>query len=60
MTNPLLETLRAESPALRDRAFEALVEGASPAALWRWCEELLDAANRTENLYERVRALLYA
>lgn len=60
MSDPLLETLRAEEPALRDRAFETLIEGASTAELWRWCQEVLDEAESTENLYQRVRALLYA
>jgi len=55
----LLETITSGEPALRDRALEELLEGATSADLAGWAAELDAFRRRSENLYERVRALFF-
>ena len=55
----LLETITSGNAGLRDRGLEALLEGATSAELVSVAGELDAFRRRSENLYERVRALFF-
>ena len=55
----LLDTLRATDAATRNRSLEELVVGMEFDALLAECAELEVFRHRSENLYERVRALFF-
>ncbi len=55
----LLETLTAQTAGLRDRSLDELCEGLSLPELLAECDELESFRRRSDNLYERVRALFF-
>ena len=55
----LIETITSPEPALRDRSVRALLEGASTAEVLATTEDLEAFRQSAENLYERVRALMF-
>src|SRR4051794_20666293 len=55
----LIETITSAEPKLRDRSARALVAGTSLAEKLQACEELEQFRQRSDNLYERVRACLF-
>ncbi|MCC6154482.1 MAG: UTP--glucose-1-phosphate uridylyltransferase, partial [Candidatus Hydrogenedentes bacterium] len=57
--NRFIETITSDKTALRERDFRELCAGLDSAALLRACDELEAFRQKSENLYERVRATLY-
>ena len=57
--SPFIETLLADDPAVFDRPVEALVSGRSLDALLADCDALEAFWPETDNLYLRVRALIF-
>src|SRR3954447_9177836 len=55
----LIETITSPDPAVRDRSVRALLEGASTAEVLAACDDLEAFRQESENLYERVRALMF-
>jgi galactokinase/mevalonate kinase-like predicted kinase len=55
----LIETITSDEPGLRDRSARALISGTSLAEKLQACEELERFRQRSDNLYERVRACLF-
>ena len=55
----LIETITSTEPRLRDRSARTLMLGVSLAEKLQACEELEAFRQRSENLYERVRACLF-
>ena len=55
----LVAIVTADDAALRDRPFDAAVDGLSLEELLRECDALERFRRETPNLYERVRALLF-
>ncbi len=55
----LVDTIRASDAAIRNRSLEALVVGMECEALLAECAELEGFRHKSENLYERVRALFF-
>ena len=58
-SNPLIETITAESADLRDRSLWHAIRGRSTADVLRICDELETFRRASENLYERVRASMF-
>ncbi|MFM8581928.1 MAG: hypothetical protein ACKOFW_10540, partial [Planctomycetaceae bacterium] len=59
MQLPLIETITATDPAVRERALDELCDGASLAELVEASRELDQFRRQAGNLYERVRALFF-
>src|SRR4051812_41304611 len=59
MTGRLSHIIGASDPATRDQSLDAFCESASLPELLRECEDLESFCRRSENLYERVRALFF-
>ena len=59
MASPFIETITSRDAALRDRSLESLCAGVSAADLLAATAELEAFRRRSENLYERVRALFF-
>src|SRR5437667_3313087 len=59
MASDLTSIITSADPAVRDRALDAFCREASPARLMAECEALDQFRRRSENLYERVRALFF-
>ena len=59
MASPLIEIITSADPALRNQSLEARCRGASVEELVAACAELDAFRRRSENLYERVRALFF-
>jgi len=57
--SPLIETLVAQDPAIRNRSLDGLCEQGSLTDLLAECEALEQFRQRSGNLYERVRALFF-
>jgi galactokinase/mevalonate kinase-like predicted kinase len=57
--NQLIETITSPEPSTRDRSVRALVARANLAEKLQACEELEAFRQRSDNLYERVRASLF-
>ena len=55
----LIETITSAEPRCRDRSARSLIRGVSLAEKLQACEELEAFRQRSENLYERVRACLF-
>ncbi len=55
----LVETLTAKHSDIRDRSLDSLCEGAKLADLLTECDALEEFRHRSDNLYERVRALFF-
>ena len=59
MTSELIHIIQSDDPQVRDRSLESVCAGLSADALLAHCAEL-DAFRRgCDNLYQRVRALLF-
>jgi hypothetical protein len=59
MTGRLRQIITASDPATRDQSLDAFGRGASLAELLHECADLESFRHRSENLYERVRALFF-
>src|SRR4051812_15186517 len=59
MTGRLRQIITASDPATRDQSLDAFGRGASLAELLHECADLEAFRHRSENLYERVRALFF-
>src|SRR5262245_61859491 len=59
MRKQLVEIITASDPAVRDRSLESVCASASLAELMAECSELERFRRRSDNLYERVRALFF-
>ena len=59
MTTRLIEIITATDPLVRNQSLEALCEKASATELIAACTELDAFRRRSNNLYERVRALFF-
>ena len=59
MSSPLIEIITSCDPALRNRSLETVCDGATVDELMTACAELEAFRCRSENLYERVRALFF-
>ncbi len=55
----LIETITSPDPLIRDRSVRALLESASTAEVLAACDDLEAFRQDSENLYERVRALMF-
>jgi hypothetical protein len=55
----LIRIITSPDPAVRDRSLDAFCRGAPLARLMAECEELDQFRRRSDNLYERVRALFF-
>src|SRR5581483_11893807 len=55
----LIRIIKAAEPSLRDQSLESVCAGLSVDELWQQCTALDDFRSRSENLYERVRALFF-
>ena len=59
MTSELLRTITTRDPLLRDRSLEEICRDASLRELLGETRILHDFSQQSENLYERVRALMF-
>ncbi len=59
MTRSLIQIIAAADATTRNQSLDAFCRGASLPELLRECEELEAFRHRSENLYERVRALFF-
>lgn len=59
MPGQLVHIITAPEPALRNRSLDAFCRAASPSELLAEAAELEAFRRRSENLYERVRALMF-
>ena len=59
MAHPLLEIITSADPKIRNQSLDAVCAKASAAELLAACAELDAFRRRSENLYERVRALFF-
>src|SRR5258708_11829480 len=59
MTGPLLEIITSPDPAVRDQSLDARCRPLSAAELLAECAELDAFRRRSDNLYQRVRALFF-
>jgi len=59
MTGSLLNLITSPDPAVRDQSLDALCRAASAEELLAHCAELDAFRRRSDNLYERVRALFF-
>src|SRR5262249_48666548 len=55
----LVDTITSPDPRIRDRSVRHLTEGASTAEVLAACGDLEAFRQRSENLYERVRASMF-
>lgn len=55
----LIETITSTDPCVRDRSVRTMIAGSGIAEKLQACEELERFRQRSENLYERVRACLF-
>ena len=55
----LISIITAADPALRNRSLEGACASLAPEALLKQCDALDTFRRRSENLYERVRALYF-
>jgi len=59
MASKLVQLITSPDPAVRNQSLDAVCRAASVAELLAECAELEAFRHRSENLYERVRALLF-
>src|ERR1700709_306669 len=59
MTGRLRHIITASDATTRDQSLDAFARNASLAELLAECDDLDDFRRRSENLYERVRALFF-
>ena len=59
MANPLLEIITSADPKIRNQSLDAICARSSAADLLAVCAELDAFRRRSDNLYERVRALFF-
>ncbi|MEI8290869.1 MAG: UTP--glucose-1-phosphate uridylyltransferase [Verrucomicrobiota bacterium] len=59
MASPLLEIITSADPKIRNQSLDAICAKASAEELLQACAELDAFRRRSENLYERVRALFF-
>src|SRR5688500_7428109 len=59
MTGKLLDIIVSTDPAVRDSSLDAFCRSASLESLMRECDELERFRRNSDNLYERVRALIF-
>jgi hypothetical protein len=59
MAGPLIKIITSADPKVRDQSLDAVCARATAAELLAACEELEDFRRRSDNLYERVRALFF-
>ena len=59
MNGSLLEIITSADPAVRNQSLDARCQGATAEELLAQCSELDAFRRRSENLYERVRALFF-
>ena len=59
MAHPLIEIITSADPQIRNQSLDAVCEKSSAAELLAACAELDAFRRRSENLYERVRALFF-
>ena len=59
MAHPLIEIITSADPQIRNQSLDAVCAKASAAELLAACSELDSFRRRSENLYERVRALFF-
>src|SRR5258708_1424917 len=59
MAGRLLSIITAEDAGLRDAPLEAVCQAASPESLLAECADLDAFRRRSDNLYQRVRALFF-
>lgn len=59
MAHPLIDIITSPDPAIRNQALDAVCERASAAELLAACAELEAFRHRSDNLYQRVRALFF-
>ena len=59
MASPLIEIITSPDPKIRNQSLDACCAGASANELLAACAELETFRRRSENLYERVRALFF-
>ncbi|HLJ56371.1 MAG TPA: UTP--glucose-1-phosphate uridylyltransferase [Chthonomonadaceae bacterium] len=59
MTGGLVEIITSADPAVRDRSLDEAVRGASLGELLAECELLEEFRDRSDSLYERVRACFF-
>src|SRR5580704_6004313 len=59
MTGRLSQIISSSDPATRNQSLDAFASQASLAELLRECEDLEAFRRRSQNLYERVRALFF-
>ena len=59
MASPLIEIITSADPQIRNQSLDAICAKASAAELLATCAELDAFRRRSENLYERVRALFF-
>jgi hypothetical protein len=59
MASKLVQLITSPDPAVRNQSLDAVCRAASVTELLAECAELEEFRHRSENLYERVRALLF-
>ena len=59
MASPIIQIITSADPHIRNQSLDAVCATASAAELLAACEELEIFRRRSENLYERVRALFF-
>lgn len=59
MTNPFIETILSDNPQIRNQSIEELCNNLTVPDLLKATDELDEFRRRSNNLYERVRALLF-
>ena len=59
MANPLIQIITSSEPGVRNQSLDAICGTASQDDLLKHCAELDAFRRRSENLYERVRALFF-
>jgi hypothetical protein len=59
MSSPLIEIITSADPKIRNQSLDAVCARASAQELLAACAELDDFRRRSDNLYERVRALFF-
>jgi len=55
----LIEIIVSPDPAVRDRSVRAILEGASTGEILAACRDLEEFRHSADNLYDRVRALMF-
>ena len=59
MASPLIQIITSSDPKIRNQSLDVVCAAASAGELLAACEELEAFRRRSENLYERVRALFF-